>query len=316
MPKQLTVIMDPIGSIDIKKDSTFAMLLEAQARDWNIWYSEQGALFLRDGMVWSHIQRLSVEDNPDSWFKIHEEEIRPLNTHNLILMRKDPPFDMEYIYTTYLLEKVEEQGVLVINRPATLRDCNEKLFATWFHQCSPPTLVSRQRKLFLEFLDEQKDIILKPLNGMGGDSIFRIRKGDPNLNVIIETLTQKGSQQAMAQRFIPEIAAGDKRILMIDGEPIPYSLARIPKSGETRGNLATGGIGKGTTLSEQDFWIAAEVGPTLRERGILFAGLDVIGDYLTEINITSPTCIRELDSAFGLNISADLFDKIEEMLQL
>ncbi len=308
--------MDPIGSIDIRKDSTFAMLLEAQKRDWNIWYTEQGALFLRDGMVWGHIHRLSVADNPDSWFKLHEEVIRPLNTQNLILMRKDPPFDMEYIYTTYLLEKVQEQGVLVVNRPATLRDCNEKLFATWFPQCSPPTLVSRLQKLFLAFLDEHKDIILKPLNGMGGDSIFRIRTGDPNLNVIIETLTQKGSQQAMAQRFIPEIAAGDKRILMIDGEPVPYSLARIPKSGETRGNLATGGIGKGAPLSERDYWIATEVGPTLRERGILFAGLDVIGDYLTEINITSPTCIRELDSAFRLNISADLFDKIEEILQL
>lgn len=316
MSKQLAVIMDPISSIDIKKDSTFAMLLEAQRRNWDIWYMEQSALFLQDGMVWGHIHKLAVADNPDDWFRMDKEEIRPLHRLDLILMRKDPPFDMEYIYTTYLLEKAQELGVLIVNRPATLRNCNEKLFATWFHQCSPPTLVSRRGERFLQFLHEHKDIILKPLGGMGGDSIFRIQANDPNLNVIIETLTLKGSQQAMAQKFIPEIALGDKRILMIDGEPIPYSLARIPKSGETRGNLATGGIGKGAPLSERDFWIASEVGPVLRERGILFAGLDVIGDYLTEINITSPTCIRELDRVFELNISAKLFDKIEERLQL
>jgi glutathione synthase len=229
-------------------------------------------------------------------------------------MRKDPPFDMDYIYTTYLLEKAEERGVLVVNRPASLRDCNEKLFTAWFPQCCTPTLVTSDRERILSFMDRHKDIILKPLDGMGGSSIFRVRQADPNANVIIETLTSHGRRLTMAQRFVPEISQGDKRILMVDGEPVPYALARIPKPGETRGNLAAGGTGQGLPLSDQDRWIALQVGPSLRQRGILFAGLDVIGDYLTEINITSPTCIRELDSQFGLNISAQLMDCIEEKL--
>ncbi|MCW8848162.1 MAG: glutathione synthase [Sedimenticola sp.] len=310
----LGVVMDPIESINIKKDSTFAMLLEAQQRGWNIRYMEQGDLYLENDRSYARTRSLQVEENPLEWFRFLSEDTLPLDELDVILMRKDPPFDMEYIYTTYLLEKAEERGVLIINRPSSLRDCNEKLFTAWFPQCCTPTLVTSNKERILNFIEQQKDVILKPLDGMGGSSIFRSRQGDPNTNVIIETLTNHGHRYAMVQRFVPEISKGDKRILMIDGEPVPYSLARIPKPGETRGNLAAGGTGQGLPLSEQDRWIALQVGPSLRQRGILFAGLDVIGDYLTEINVTSPTCIRELDSQFGLNISAQLMDCIEEKL--
>ncbi|MCW8920350.1 MAG: glutathione synthase [Sedimenticola sp.] len=310
----LGVVMDPIESINIKKDSTFAMLLEAQQRGWNIRYMEQGDLYLENDRSYARTRSLQVEENPLEWFCFLSEDTLPLDELDVILMRKDPPFDMEYIYTTYLLEKAEERGVLIINRPSSLRDCNEKLFTAWFPQCCTPTLVTSNKERILNFIEQQKDVILKPLDGMGGSSIFRSRQGDPNTNVIIETLTNHGHRYAMVQRFVPEISKGDKRILMIDGEPVPYSLARIPKPGETRGNLAAGGTGQGLPLSEQDRWIALQVGPSLRQRGILFAGLDVIGDYLTEINVTSPTCIRELDSQFGLNISAQLMDCIEEKL--
>ena len=243
------------------------------------------------------------------------ERHHPLDELDVILMRKDPPFNMEYVYTTYILEQAELHGTLVVNRPSSLRDANEKLFTTWFPQCCTSSLVSRDHWQLTKFLQQHEDIILKPLDGMGGASVFRVRQEDPNTNVIIETLTDNGSKYAMAQRFLPEISAGDKRILMVDGEPIPYALARIPQSGETRGNLAVGGRGEGIPLSDRDFWIAGQVGPTLREKGILFAGLDVIGDYLTEINVTSPTCIRELDNQFGLNISAQLLDKIESKIK-
>jgi len=312
----LGVVMDPIESITVKKDSTFAMLLEAQRRGWGIRYMQPQDLFLKGERAYAQMHHLSVKDSPQDWHEISHPEQTPLDELDVILMRKDPPFDMEYVYTTYLLERAEAKGVLVVNRPSSLRDCNEKLFTAWFPQCCPATLVAKRHELLLAFLEEQKDIILKPLDGMGGASIFRCRQGDPNTNVILETLTQHETRYAMAQHFIPEITEGDKRILMIDGEPIPYSLARIPKEGETRGNLAAGGTGKGAPLSEQDLWIAREVGPALKERGILFAGLDVIGDYLTEINVTSPTCIRELDSLFELNISAQLMDAIEKKLQV
>ncbi|MET0048301.1 MAG: glutathione synthase [Sedimenticola sp.] len=311
----LGVLMDPIGSINIKKDSTFAMLLEAQARGWDIQYMEMGDIYLRDDRARGTMTRLKVEENPTQWYQFEEQRDAPLDELDVILMRKDPPFDMEYVYSTYILEKAEERGVLVVNSPAALRDCNEKLFTAWFPQCCSPTLVTRNHQQLLAFLEEQKDIILKPLGTMGGASIFRTRQGDPNTNVILETLTDNGQRYAMAQRFIPEITEGDKRILMVDGEPVPYALARIPKPGETRGNLAVGGTGKGIPLSQQDRWIAQQVGTVLKERGILFAGLDVIGDYLTEINVTSPTCIRELDSQYNLNISADLMDRIEELLR-
>jgi glutathione synthase len=302
--------MDPIGSIKIHKDSTFAMLLAAQARGWRLYYIEQQDLSLRDSLCQARVRELSVEDNPNGWYRLGEASEIPLHELDVVLMRKDPPFDMEYIYTTYLLEAAENRGCLVVNRPRSLRDANEKLFTSYFPQCTPPTLVTRRAEEIRAFHRQHKDIILKPLGGMGGASVFRVAPEDPNLGVIIETLTRHGSTYTMAQRFIPEIDRGDKRILMIDGEPVPYALARIPAQGETRGNLAAGGRGEGIPLGERDRWIAAQVGPELRARGILFAGLDVIGDYLTEVNVTSPTCIRELDSQFGLDIAGDLMGAI------
>jgi glutathione synthase len=307
--------MDPIDSIKTHKDSTFAMLLEAQRRGWSLFYLEQQHLHLADGVAQADTLPLQVRDNPNDWFTLGPAKRERLDSLDVILMRKDPPFDMEYIYTTYLLEQAEATGSLVVNRPAALRDANEKLYTAWFPQCTPPTLVSRQAAEFLAFLKDHGDIIVKPLEGMGGASIFRIRQHDPNVTVIIETLTDHGRRFAMAQRFIPEISAGDKRILLVDGEAVPYALARIPKPGETRGNLAAGGTGQGVELSDRDRWIVSQVAPRLREAGILFAGLDVIGDYLTEINVTSPTCIRELDALYQLNISGQLMDRIEQRLK-
>ncbi|MGE5240327.1 MAG: glutathione synthase [Bacteroidota bacterium] len=306
----LGVVMDPIQSINIKKDSTFAMLLEAQARGWTVRYMEQGDLFLRDGETFARHRALRVFDEASHWFELGQERTEPLSALDVVLMRKDPPFDMEYVYTTYLLERAEDAGALVVNKPRSLRDANEKLFTAWFPQCTPPTLVTREGERLRHFLAEHGDIILKPLGGMGGASVFRLRAGDPNINVTVETLTADETRFAMAQRFIPEIAQGDKRILLVDGEPVRYALARIPVPGETRGNLAAGGTGVGVPLSERDRWICGQVGPRLREQGLLFVGLDVIGDYLTEINVTSPTCIRELDRLYGLNISARLLDVI------
>lgn len=314
MKPSVAVLMDPIEEITVYKDSTFAMMLEIQRRGWALYYLEPRDLRLQQGRVSARLRAVEVEDRRDRWFRVLEEIERPLDEVDVVLMRKDPPFDMEYIFTTHLLEMAERRGALVVNRPQTLRDANEKLFATWFPDCCPPTLVARDMELFRHFLTEQEDIVVKPLEGMGGASIFRISLGDPNTSVILEQLTDHGRQFAMAQRYLPQIRAGDKRILMIDGEPVPYALARIPKHGELRGNLAAGGRGEGVPLSERDRWIAEQVGPTLRQRGVLFAGLDVIGDHLTEINITSPTCIRELDAAFGLNIAGDLMDCIEGKL--
>jgi glutathione synthase len=309
------VVMDPIQSITIQKDSTFAMLLEAQRRGWALHYMELTDLFLRDGRSYARMRNLQVTEDRDRWYGFKGEQTLPLDRLDVILMRKDPPFNMEYVYSTYLLEQAEQEGALVVNSPRGLRDANEKLFTAWFPQCCAPTLVTGNRERILSFLDEQGEIILKPLDGMGGASIFRISKGDLNTNVTIETLTENGSRYIMIQRYLPEIEQGDKRILMVDGEPVPYALARIPREGELRGNLAAGGTGKGVPLSERDNWIAEQVGPQLRERGILFAGLDVIGDYLTEVNVTSPTCIRELDADFGLNISAQLLDRVEKRLK-
>jgi glutathione synthase len=314
-PIRLGVVMDPIASIKIHKDSTFAMLLAAQARGWQLHYMEQHDLSLRDGLCLARTRALQVEDNAAGWFRLDSAQTLPLHELDLVLMRKDPPFDMEYIYATYLLESAEKQGCLVVNRPQSLRDANEKLFTSYFPQCTPPTLVTRREEALRAFHREHGDIILKPLGGMGGASVFRVTADDPNLGVILETLTRHGSIYTMAQRFIPEISRGDKRILMIDGRPVPYALARIPAQGETRGNLAAGGRGEGIPLSERDRWIADQVGPELRRRGILFAGLDVIGDYLTEVNVTSPTCIRELDAQFGLDIAGDLMDTIAAKLE-
>ena len=315
MTVKLGVVMDPIESIKFHKDSTLAMLLAAQARGWQLFYMEQADLFLRDSTCHAEKSRLEVRADPDDWFTRGEREALPLDDLDVVLMRKDPPVDMEFMYTTYLLERAEASGVLVVNRAEALRNASEKLYTAWFSQCCAPTTVSRQIPRLRAFLTEHRDMVVKPLNGMGGASVFRVRHDDPNLNVILETITDNGRQSAMAQRYIPEISAGDKRILMIEGEPFPYALARIPAAGESRGNLAAGGTGKGVELSERDRWICEQVGPTLRAQGIIFAGLDVIGDYLTEINVTSPTCIRELDRLYHADIAGQLMAAIATRLE-
>ena len=307
---KIGVIMDPITGINIKKDSTFAMLLAAQRRAWEIRYMEVSDVFLRDDKPYAMTRGLAVTDNRDGWYEFEDEAVMPLSGLDVILMRKDPPFNMEYVNPTYILEHAEREGVLVVNKPASLRDANENLFASHFIQCAPPTLVTRSAVLIKQFLKEHEDIIIKPLDGMGGRSIFRTHTTDLNINVIIESLTDHGNRFTMAQKFIPEIRDGDKRILLIDGTPVEFALARIPSEGETRGNLAAGGTGKGAELSVRDRWICGQVGPSLRNRGLLFVGLDVIGDYLTEINVTSPTCIRELDAIYGIDIAGRLMDVI------
>ncbi len=314
MSIKLGIVMDPIGSIKIHKDSSFAMLLAAQARGWQLFYMEQQDLYLQDGKTRAAIRHLQVQDRSDDWFELSVAEDIALAELDVLLMRKDPPFDMEFLYTTYLLERAESDGLLVVNRAASIRNSNEKLFTAWFPQCCVTSLVSRDNQRLRGFLDQHKDIILKPLDGMGGASVFRVRDNDPNISVSLETLTDMGRRTTMAQKFIPDISAGDKRILMVDGEPVPYALARIPAKGETRGNLAAGGRGEGVELSERDRWICAQVGPALKERGLLFVGLDVIGDYLTEINVTSPTCIRELDTLYKLDIGGQLMNSIAEKL--
>lgn len=312
--RTLGVVMDPIGSINIKKDSTFEMLWQAQNLGWQIRYFELNDLSIRNGIALGQGRDLQVHQDHQHWFDLGPAAGQPLGELDVILMRKDPPFDMEYVYSTYILELAQKQGALIVNRPQALRDCNEKAYCAWFPELCPDTLISRQAKDFRAFLAEHGDIILKPLDGMGGASIFRLTTGSPNVGVIIETLTQHQTRFAMAQTFIPAISAGDKRILMVNGAPIPYCLARIPAQGETRGNLAVGGTGVAQALSESDLAIAQAVGPELVKRGILFAGLDVIGDRLTEINVTSPTCIKEINEAYGTNIALDLLNAIDAQL--
>lgn len=315
MSYRLGVVMDPIDTINPRKDTTLAMLLEAQARGYALQYMEQSDISMRDGVSYCNSRALTVADDTENWFQLGALTTQPLSAFDIILMRKDPPFDMEYVYTTYALELAEQQGCLVVNKPQSLRDVNEKLFISWFPQCCATTLISRDRKQLRSFIDEQETAVIKPLDGMGGESIFRIAANDPNKTVILDTITRNGTRHVMAQQFIPEITEqGDKRILLIDGEPVPYALARIPAKGETRGNLAAGGTGKGVELNERDRWICQQLGPELRRRGLLFVGLDVIGDYLTEINVTSPTCVRQLDKLYNLTISASLFDAIEKKL--
>jgi len=313
MTFDIAVVMDPIGSINIKKDSTFAMLLEAQRRGHRLHYLLPGTLGVEDGRATARAASLSVRDDPAGWFELGAEQSRPLKGIDVVLMRRDPPVDAGYLQDTFVLSVAAREGVLVVNEPQALRDMNEKLFAQHFAHCCPPTLVSREPARLRAFVLDHRDCVLKPLNGMGGRSIFRARADDDNLKVIIETLTA-GGELAMAQRFIPDISKGDKRILLIDGEPVPFVLARIPPGDDFRGNLAVGGRGVTQPLSERDRWIAGEVGPELRRRGVWLAGLDVIGDYLTEVNVTSPTCIREIDAASGLNIAGLLFDAIEARL--
>ena len=314
MTIKVGIVMDPIDTITYKKDTSLALLWAAQRKGWELFYMEQSDLFIDSGVARARMAPISVQMDPENWFTRGEYAVSALSELDVILMRKDPPFDNEFLYTTYLLAMAEAEGTLVVNRTQSLRDFNEKVFATHFPQCCPPLLVTRRDELLRAFHAEHKDVIFKPLDGMGGSSIFRIQEDGVNLGVIIETLTQRGKQTIMAQRYLPQIKDGDKRILMINGEPIPYALARIPSAGETRGNLAAGGHGEGRPLTDRDRWICEQVGPTLREKGLLFVGLDVIGDYLTEINVTSPTCLRELDKQFGLDIGMQLMDCIEQKL--
>lgn len=314
MAISLGVVMDPIADIKFYKDTTLALLLAAQERGWDLHYMEQKDLYLLQGEARANTRNLFVADNGDSWFELGLHEDKKLGDLDVIIMRKDPPFDNEYIYSTYILEAAQNQGALVVNDPRSLRDCNEKIFATQFPQCCPPVLVSRDMLRLREFHRSHGDVIFKPLDGMGGSRIFRCRHDDPNVGVILETLTEFGAQTIMAQRYIPEITEGDKRILVVDGEPVPYCLARIPAQGETRGNLAAGGTGVAQPLTDQDYWIVEQVAPTLKAKGLLFVGLDVIGNYLTEINVTSPTCAREIDKAYNTGIGSRLIDAIERKL--
>ncbi len=314
MDIKLGIVMDPIEQINVNKDSSLALLLEAQARGYQLYYMEMQDLYLQNGRAHATMKQLQVQQDPENWHQFGAQLDIPLSELDVILMRKDPPFDTEFIYATYMLERAEAEGTLIVNNPRSLRDANEKLFTAWFSEFTPETLVSRSAAKLRQFYITHQDIILKPLDGMGGASVFRITPGDMNLSVIIETLTQHGSRYAMAQKFVPEISKGDKRILVVDGEPIPYCLARIPAAGETRGNLAAGACGEARPLSASDWRIAAAVGPVLKEKGLYLVGLDIIGDKLTEINVTSPTCIREIEAAFDINISAKLMDSIERAL--
>ncbi|MDO6544190.1 glutathione synthase [Photobacterium sanguinicancri] len=308
---KLGIVMDPIESINIKKDSSFAMMMEAQRRGWEIHYMEMNDLSLEQGKAVARTRVVTLQENPNGWFEFQSEQEIALSDLDAVLMRKDPPFDTEYIYATYILERAENEGALIVNKPQSLRDCNEKLFTAWFPELTPTTLVTRRADKLKAFHQEHGDVILKPLDGMGGSSIFRVMKGDPNVSVIIETLTAMGENYCMAQTFVPDISNGDKRILVVDGEPMPYCLARIPAKGETRGNLAAGGRGEARPISETDRKIAETVAPVLKEKGLIFVGLDVIGDKLTEINVTSPTCIREIEAAFDISITGKLMDAIE-----
>ncbi len=308
MSIKLGVVMDPIADIAFKKDTSLALLHAAQERGCELFYMEQSDLSIQNGKAMGRMAPLKVAMNPEHWFDLGDYREQPLAELNIILMRKDPPFDSEFIYSTYILERAEQEGVLVANKPQSLRDCNEKVFATAFPELMSPTIVTRRADLLKAFHKEHGDVIFKPLDGMGGSSIFRLRADDPNVSVIIETLTNHGSQQIMAQRFIPEITAGDKRILMIDGEPVPFCLARIPAQGETRGNLAAGGQGVTQPLSDENRAIAEKVGPILKEKGLYFVGLDIIGNNLTEINVTSPTCVREISRDSGIDVAGLLID--------
>lgn len=314
MSRKIGVVMDPIGSITYKKDTTLGLLWAARDRGWALYYMEQKDLYIDAGIARAAMRPLTVREDPNDYFDLGPAEDHDLASLDAILMRKDPPFDMEFVYSTHLLENAERRGTLIVNRCASLRDCNEKLFATQFPQCCPTLVVSRDMATLRAFHRQHGDVVFKPLDGMGGSSIFRVKADDPNVSVILETLTHHGSRTIMGQVYLPEIVDGDKRILMVNGEPIPYCLARVPLAGESRGNLAAGGTGRVQPLTDRDRWIAEQVGPELRKRGLWFVGLDVIGDYLTEINVTSPTCLREIEAAQSPGIAARLMDTIEQEL--
>lgn len=311
---KLAVIMDPIADINPVKDSSFAILLAAQTRGWDICVLQICDLFVQDNVPNAVVRGLSVQDDGSDWYQLQQREEIVLSGVDVIFMRKDPPFDVDYMYATYMLELAQQHGVLVVNDPVALRDVNEKFFISRFSQCITNMFVGTQKEKILAFLEQYKDVVLKPLDGMGGESVFRLQQGDCNVNVVIEILTRKGSRCVMVQQFLPQISSGDKRILLIDGEPVAFALARVPKAGEIRGNLAAGGSAHGVELSSHDRWICEQLAPTLREKGLLFVGIDVIGDYLTEINVTSPTCIRELDACYDLDIASDLLNVVEQKL--
>ncbi|MCY4472846.1 MAG: glutathione synthase [Kistimonas sp.] len=315
MSIRLAIVMDPLAGINFEKDTSLALLLAAQRRGWHLFYMEQGDLFQEKGCAMGDMAPLQVRPDSGDWFSLGPREARKLADMDTILMRKDPPVDREFLYSTYILEQAEREGVLVVNRAASLRDCNEKHFATLFPECSPPSLISRNMNRLRDFLHKENDVVYKPLDGMGGASVFRVRKGDPNLGVILETLTNHGQRQIIAQVFIPDITRGDKRILLVDGEPSPWALARVPQKGEHRGNLAAGALGVSQPLSERDLWISRQVGPVVREKGLLFVGLDVIGDWLTEVNVTSPTGLRQLEQERDDDSAERLMDVIAAQLK-
>jgi len=312
---KLGIIMDPITSINIKKDTSFAMLLKAQSRGYELFYIEMKGMFLEQGHPRALCHPLTVEKNPQKWFELGEQQTLSLGDLDVILMRKDPPFDGEFLYATQMLELAERLGTLVVNKSQALRDCNEKLATSFFPDLIPATLVTRDAQLIRTFHAQHKDMICKPLDGMGGASIFRVKEDGNNLGVIIETLTEHGQRYAMFQEYLPAIKDGDKRILIVDGEVMPYCLARLPAAGETRGNLAAGGVGRPQPISQSDRKLAETVAPVLRQQGLLFIGLDVIGDRITEINVTSPTCVLEIEAAFDIDITGKLFDAIEKCLK-
>lgn len=315
MSIKLGVVMDPIDRISYHKDTSLALLNSAQERGMELFYMEQSDLSIQQGVAMGRMAPLRVEMNPDGWYELGDYSDQPLSSLNIIIMRKDPPFDSEYVYSTYILERAEQTGVLVANKPQSLRDCNEKVFATEFAELMTPTVVTRRADLLKAFHQQHGDVIFKPLDGMGGSSIFRLKADDPNVSVIIETLTAHGTQQIMAQCFIPEIRDGDKRILMINGEPVPFCLARIPAQGETRGNLAAGGRGVTQPLSAENRAIAEKIGPILKAKGLYFVGLDIIGNHVTEINVTSPTCVREISRDSGIDVAGQLIDCLIDALK-
>ncbi|MGM0906767.1 MAG: glutathione synthase [Pseudomonadota bacterium] len=312
--KKLAMVMDPIATVKTEKDTSFRLLLEAQARGYQCFYLEMGDLVIDNGQPMAFAREVRVQDQKSDFYRLSDSQYRPLEDFDVIMMRKDPPFDSEFLYATQILELAEQRGSLVVNKPQSLRDCNEKLFTSWFADSIADTLVSSRADVIKAFHKKHGDVILKPLDGMGGASIFKVGADGNNLGVIIETLTEKGQRYAMVQKYLPEIKDGDKRILIINGEPVPYSLARIPSAGETRGNLAAGGSGRAQPLSDSDWALARKVAPELKKRGLIIVGLDVIGDRITEINVTSPTCMREIEDAYDINIAGMVFQAIEEKL--
>ena len=315
-PIRLGVLMDDISSIKPHKDSTFAMMLEAQARHWEIYTFDSSDMYYSDGKVIADSKKTLVNDSKSDWHSREDTQPLSLSSLDAVFMRKDPPFDMDYIYATYLLEQLESDGVLVVNKPSSLRDANEKLFALNFPECIPKTLVSSNIEKLDTFINKIKTVVVKPLDGMGGTDIYKLSQGDHNIEDVLQKITNSQSRYIMAQEFLPEIKEGDKRILLINGKPVDYALARLPAEGSFKGNLAAGAKGVGQPLSERDRYLCSQIAPILIKKELMFVGLDVIGDYITEINVTSPTCIRELDKQFGLNISATLLDEVENRLSL